>query len=122
MSASASEYLVVIVLDPQHGDRIVDLGSRNDIWITPSETNREAADRLWKLLGSRPDKPLVSMWSAARDGDTESEWMGILEDVELHHGEYSHDPPVSALHVIGLALEAHVLAGLEAFGYTRVEV
>jgi hypothetical protein len=122
MTASASEYLVIIVLDPQFGDRIVETGLNHDIWITPSEANRDGAKRLWSLLESRPDKPLVSMWSAPRDGATETELMGILEDVERHHGEYSHDPPVSALRVIGLPPDARVIACLEAFGYTHVEV
>jgi hypothetical protein len=121
MSESASEYLVVVVLDPHYGERIVEVGTDHDIWITPSEANRDAADRLWKLVEFRPDKPLVSMWSAPRDGATEAELMGILEDIELHHGEYSHDPPVTALRVIGLAPGAHVVACLGSFGYTQVE-
>ena len=121
MSVGADEYVVVIVLDPAFGDRILEVGRHNDVWIAPSEVNRDAANRLWKLVESEPSPPLVSMWSAPRTGATEAEWLGILQDIEMHHGEYAHDPVVTRLRIIGVAPEPHSIAALREYGYTRIE-
>jgi len=61
------------------------------------------------------------MWSAPRTGATEAEWLGILQDIEMHHGEYAHDPVVTTLRIIGVAPEPHSIAALRQYGYTRIE-
>lgn len=116
---SSDEYTVV-VLDPAFGDRIMQVGMHNDIWIAPSEQNRKAADRLRDLLKRQSNPPLVSMWSSPRTGSTEEEWLGILQDIEIHHGEHAHDPIVTALRIIGASPEPHVVAALSRYGYTRI--
>jgi len=120
MNESADEYVVVIVLDPAFGDRILEVGN-NDVWITPSEVNRDAANRLRKLVENESNAPLVSMWSAPRAGVTEDEWLAILQDIEVHHGEYAHDPVVTRLRIIGATPEPHSVAALREYGYTDIK-
>jgi hypothetical protein len=62
------------------------------------------------------------MWSAPRTGSTEAEWLGILQDIEMHHGEYAHDPVVTKLRIIGVAPEPHSVAALREYGYDRIEL
>jgi hypothetical protein len=45
---------------------------------------------------------------------------GILPDVELHHGEYSHHPPVSTLEIHGAALSPGLQSALQALGFADV--
>jgi hypothetical protein len=111
---------VAIVLDPDFGERISEVGQRMAVWLTPSAENRDAAVRLRKLLENDPDAPVVSMWSEPRTGASEKEWLGILQTIEMHHGEYAAERPVTELHIFGGSPEPHVVAALHAFGYTRV--
>ena len=121
MKEAADGYVVVIVLDPGFGDRTLEIGRSDDVWMTPSDVNRDAGNRLWKLVENEPRPPLLSMWSAPRTGATEAEWLGILQDIEMHHGEYAHDPAVTRLRIIGAAPEPHAIAALREYGYTRIE-
>jgi len=121
MNVSADEYVVVIVLDPAFGDRILEVGRNNDVWMTPSEVNRDAANRLRKLVENESNAPFVSMWSTPRTGATEDEWLGILQDIEMHHGEYAHDPLVTRLRIIGATPEPHSVAALREYGFTEIK-
>jgi len=113
---------VAIVLDPDSAERILDVGQRMDVWISPSAENRQAAARLRKLLENDPDAPVVTLWSQPRTGASEEEWLGILQTIEMHHGEYAAEKPVTELHVFGASPEPHVVAALHALGYTRVAI
>jgi hypothetical protein len=55
------------------------------------------------------------------DATAEESLLSILEAVELHHGEYSHDPPVSVIEVVGADTSVAVLEHLAAYGFVRVE-
>jgi len=109
---NAGEYTVVIVLDPAFGDRILEVGRHHDIWIAPSDVNRDAANRLRKLVENDAEKPLVSVWTNPLTGGNEAEWFGILQNIDMHHGEYAHNPVVTRLRFIGVAPESHVVAAL----------
>jgi hypothetical protein len=122
LTVSAGDYVVFIVLDPAFGDRIIEIGRRNDIWVAPSDVNRDAMDRLRKLVENEPNPPLISMWSTPRTGATEVEWLGILATIEMHHGEYAHDPAVTRLWIIGVLPEEHVVTALRAYGYLKIEL
>lgn len=122
MKRTSGNYVVVIVLDPLCGERIIDIGRSHDIWIAPSKVNREAADKLRKLVEHESDPPLVSMWSAPRTGATEEEWLGILQDIDMHHGQSGYsDPVVTALEVIGAEPQPHVVSALRQYGYTSIK-
>jgi hypothetical protein len=71
------------------------------------------------------------MWSEKR-GDvtafqiaasaTLEDWLiGVLDEVELHHGEYSQSPSYNALRVIGTGLSQRLRAELESYGFSRFE-
>jgi len=41
----------------------------------------------------------------------------LIGNVELHHGELSHDPPVVRLEIIGAELSMGLVNVLQEFGY-----
>ncbi len=50
------------------------------------------------------------------------DWLiGILSPVDLHHGEYSHDPPYSILNVIGVEWSEKIQEELSRFGFDKHE-
>jgi hypothetical protein len=52
-------------------------------------------------------------------GTPEREVASILGTVEEHHGQYSHEPPLTIIEVIGAAVTPEVRTELEAHGFER---
>jgi hypothetical protein len=59
-------------------------------------------------------------FTCAAGASPEEALLGVLESVDLHHGEYSHDPPWSVLEVLGCAPTAAVEVAAAEYG-ARVE-
>ncbi len=109
-------YRVIVVMDPSYGERLVELAQHAHVWAIQSPENEEAQR---SFLASKPpgwnwservDSGLTIIRSKSLDLD-------VLESIILHHGEYSHDPPVDALEVIGCALDEHVGAAFVEQGF-----
>ena len=107
---------VHLVVAPDYGERLMDLPFGEPAWV---------ADTV-------PNKPVIQrMWSQKRDGITSfqiaptatpEDWLiDILDQVELHHGEYSQSSPYSALQVVGTELSRRLRAELESYGFNRFE-
>jgi len=47
--------------------------------------------------------------------------LGILDQVELHHGEHSQSPPYSELQIVGTCLSPRLRAELREYGFVRFE-
>jgi hypothetical protein len=58
------------------------------------------------------------LFSACRSGRqiVDSE----LGTIDLHHGEYSHDPPFSVLHVYGADPTPKLIEALAGFGFVNI--
>lgn len=111
-----SEYVVALIVDPNFGSRIRDVASRFDTWVVPSAQNRPIVEELW-ADAQRGCTHQITLWSEPKDLASEETWLSIMHDVELHHGEYSHDPPVSALEIIGTQRSAVADRALKKYGY-----
>jgi hypothetical protein len=106
---------VSIVLDPNFGDRLTQLAAIGPVWVTASITNRDAAEGYWAR--QTPDAHQVTCWSEPRTGASEEEWLGILENIEVHHGEPWAGPGIAALEVYGVAPDEKARTALEEYGY-----
>ncbi len=51
----------------------------------------------------------------------QASFVAVIDLVEQHHGEYSHDPPVSIIEVIGFEPSAVAVDELDAYGFHHVE-
>jgi hypothetical protein len=128
---SPAKYVVAVVLDPHYGPNLREIASQFDLWVVPSLDNREAIEKL-RAEDNAAHRHQLTIWSEPKDLSLESTWLSMLDNIELHHGECSHDPPVTTLEIIGAkpneaarrALERHEynLIGITKLGFRASKV
>ncbi len=95
------------------------IASHNPVWLISSPHNLIAIEKL------RSEYPLLSSQLTVINGPkTEglSEWLTEnIGSIELHHGEFSHDPPVTTFEVRGISLAPLLREKLEQLGFRRFE-
>lgn len=107
---------VYLIVDPDYGERLADLPPGEPVWIADTAFNKPAIQRVW----SQKREGITSF--EVVPNTTPEDWLiAILDQVELHHGEYSQIPPYSALQVIGTGLSERLRAELESYGFGRFE-
>lgn len=107
-----------MVLDPEAGDRIREIAARQPVWVSPSVSNNSAVERI--RSEDADISKSITLWSIARQTQSEEDWRSVVYDVDLHHGEYSHDPPVSVIEVFGPAPSRDAEAAFSSFGFTSI--
>jgi hypothetical protein len=117
---SDNNYVIALVVDANFGDRLGEVARRFDVWVVPSSENRKAVEKLREEKAEGKLGLQISMWSNPIDVSLESAWLGMLNDIELHHGEYSHHPPVSELEVVGTEANHAARVALLAYGYSQI--
>jgi hypothetical protein len=112
----AVPHRVAIVVDPEFADRLAALSSRLHVWVCDTPANRAAAQSIW---GDDPIYDLesgVTTFEFAPDASRPEVVEAVLGDVDLHHGEFSHDPPWSVIEVVGCSSTDSLSAAFAAFG------
>jgi hypothetical protein len=117
---SASEYTVGIVVDPGFGERVHSLAHRIPVWIVDTPVNRAAAESHWRQQADNNPAHGITTFKVDPAASPEDWCAGVLDTVIEHHGEYSHDPPVSSLEVIGAHASPSLLATLADYGFAKV--
>ena len=115
---SDAAYRVRIVIDPDFGEQLARLPSRAPVWVVNSAANTPVAERLRREWA--PDSHLdgVTTFTPSVPGVRERELLGILETVDLHHGQYSADPPYSEVEVYGVGWTHAVEGAFRGLGFT----
>lgn len=123
-----SPHKVGLVVDPGFGDRVAELARTFHVWVVESRENTPAIQRVWKsgLVEAAADPLAVGVTSfVALEGESpEAMCARIAGDVDVHHGEFSHDPPWTEIEVFGVKLTAtlrHVFDELEATACTPTQ-
>jgi hypothetical protein len=110
---------VAIVVDPNYAERIIELARECHVWLVRSTSNDAVVAAL------RQDGEAHSLDEGVttfNPGETpQASFLSILSAVEEHHGEYSHDPPLSVIEAIGLEPSAAVREELDSYGFRDVE-
>jgi hypothetical protein len=111
--ASSKVYLIVA---PDYGERLTGLPPGERAWVADTPANKAVIQRMW----SQKREGITSFQIAP--AATPEEWLiSVLDEVELHHGEYSQSPPYSALQVAGTRLSLRLRAELESYGFKQFE-
>ncbi|MDP3278247.1 MAG: hypothetical protein Q8Q09_23875 [Deltaproteobacteria bacterium] len=119
---ATSQHPVALVLDGEFGPRLVDLAARVHVWALESPVNRAAAERIRVAAPVYSLERGVTLFHASATdslADMLAEQIGVIAE---HHGPFSHDPPMDALEVYGLAPNADVLAVLTECGWGALSV
>lgn len=117
----AEPYRVALVVDRDFGNRLEELARRVPVWICDSPENRSIAHRVWRKTSSKEPQSGVTVFKVTRERTPEEMCIGTLENVDLHHGEHSHDPPFSVLEVYGTPMTENIRAAAEEFGFCDFE-
>ncbi len=111
-----SQYIVAVVLETEFGDRLCELAARMPVWIVDTPVNRSAAEQHWAGHPMSTHLDGVTTFTVDLAGTAEAWLVGILADVDLHHGYYSHDPAYSAIEIYGASLTPEVREALAEYG------
>jgi hypothetical protein len=110
-------YRVILVVDRAFGTRVRELPEGTPAWIVDSPANHPAIVARWEekkeknhLVGltSFRDSPQLSPADLAAS---------MIEEIEMHHGVYSHEPPFSRLTVINVSAAPALTSNLEEIGF-----
>jgi hypothetical protein len=114
-----SVYTVGIVVDAHFGNRICDLARETPVWVVDTLVNRAAAEQRWRDDAARTRFQGVTTFKVNLSG-TPNDWCSdILQAVDLHHGEQSHDPSYCSVVVIGTDLSAGLRSIFESYGFAE---
>jgi hypothetical protein len=113
--------MVVLVIDPAFGDPLREIAARHDTWVVPSESNKAVVEEMWAAKAAGDAIPSLTLWSVPMPAITEDQWLAMLDEIELHHGDYSSDPPMDTLSVYGTAVTPAITAALREYEYTSVK-
>lgn len=114
---------MAVVADPRLASRVEDLANKVHVWAVRSPDTEAIALRLWDEEHTQDADPLASGVTLFNGGSSgpEDDCVGIIDVVEEHHGEYSHDPPLSAVEVLGAAPTERLRGEFHSLGFTRIE-
>jgi len=111
-------YRVAMVVDREFGSQLSALANRLHVWICDSPANRPAIEAIWRAQGDRKYdiESGATIFNCAPDQSVEDALVNIIGTVDLHHGEYSHEPPWSVIEVIGCEPTPRIRSAFAEFG------
>jgi len=112
-------YSVAVVVDSNFAERLFEIAAEMPVWIADTPANRAAAERLWAPSAPQPSTQDVTTFAVDPAATPESWLVGILANLDLHHGEYSHDPPYSAIEVYGVSLTPEIRSRCSEYDLLR---
>jgi hypothetical protein len=111
---------VAIVLDPAYPD-LDQLAEEMPVWAVDSVSNRDTAKRLWEQRGSADAHQGITLFTVTDERDAENNCIGIIGQVDLHHGINSSGSEVSILRVIGVHPSEAIKEEMKAYGFVVFE-
>jgi hypothetical protein len=120
-SMSAAPNCVFVVVDREFGARLSELEGRGAIWVVHSELNRTVAQEIWRQNPSETHLVSVTVFKSFEGCSTEDSLINELDTIDLHHGQYSADPPYTVLEVIGTPLTEKIKVKMSHFGFDHFE-
>ena len=89
-----SSYKVHIIIDPEYGEKIRNLPEGEPVWVVESSINYPIIQSLWEqnILYTNHLTGITSFQNSNYDSNDDI-LLSMIDSIEDHHGEYSHDPP-----------------------------
>ena len=97
-------------MDPTYGERLPGLASQVAVWIIDAPPNVAAAKEIWK----QNPEPIHMVTTFKPDS-----FEGLMDNIELHHGHHSQNPPFQDLEVIGVVLSPDLQQILTKCGFMQ---
>jgi hypothetical protein len=115
----SQQHRVAVVVDPDYGEAVRPLSLSRHVWIVRSPRNNAVVEAMRAQCNEHSAETGVSTFNAG--GTPEESFLSILGVVDEHHGEHSHDPPLSVIEVVGVAATDAIREQLAAVGFRQTE-
>jgi hypothetical protein len=115
----AAGHRVAIVVGPGFAADVRRIAGDRHVWAIRTPEYRRAADEERPSSGCHSLERGVTLFGAD-NSSPEDKVISIFGTVQEHHGEYSHDPPLDEVEVLGAEPTPEVRAELNAFGFTDI--
>jgi hypothetical protein len=107
---------VHVIVAPDYGERLEGLPPGEPAWVADTPVNKPVIERMWAQKW-----PGITSFCVDLKASSENWLVSILDQVELHHGEYSQSQPYSELCVTGAGLSSGLRKELESYGFKQFE-
>ncbi|MDF1839447.1 MAG: hypothetical protein P1V35_16385 [Planctomycetota bacterium] len=111
---------IIACLDPDAGPSLIGLARDCHVWAVRSLPNEMAARVVWSADGSHSLEKGLTVFEPLPSQRAE-EFSALLDLIQGHHGEYSHDPPLSVIDVLGAKSEGRIADALSDAGFDLFE-
>ena len=108
--------IVHVIVAPNYGERLESLPPGEPAWVADTPVNKPVIERMWAQKW-----PGITSFSVDLKVGSEKWLVSVLDQVELHHGEYSQPEPYSELYVTGAGLSSDLRKELESYGFKQFE-
>jgi hypothetical protein len=88
------------------------------VWLVDTPENRRTTEAVWKRLPVHSLDHGVTLFRVDLALAPDQWAAEILDTIILHHGEYSHTPPVSVIDIYGCPATDLLRAALAEFSFT----
>jgi hypothetical protein len=110
---------VLIILDPDYGDRLRAVSPGRPIWIELSPANEPVVRALWASQPGQHYRTGITGMKFIPEIAPEENLLAQLATIDLHHGPYSSDTPYAELEVVGCQLTASIRDALIKLGFVH---
>jgi hypothetical protein len=118
----SGEHRVTVVVDPAFSSVLAETAVARHVWVVRTPQTEKIAERVWLDQQTNQDQWNDAGLTLFNGGTTpEASLISILGAVELHHGESSHDPPLSVIEVLGVEQTPSIRQALVALGFTETK-
>lgn len=108
-----------LVLDPEFSSRLGGLSGQMHVWALDSTPNRASAEAIWEERPTYlPDQGITLFQSCSGQSEYDA-CAGILPAIDLHHGEFSQEPPYQVVEVFGCLLTDALRSRFGEFGFNE---
>ena len=110
---------VLVILDPNYGERLQQVWPGRPVWIAMSPINEPTVRSLWSSHPNCDHLNGITGFRFDADAPPENSLLDNLDMIDLHHGLYSSRDPYTVLEVIGARLTINVREALSKLGFEK---
>jgi len=115
-------YKVFLIVDPAYGELLATLPPHVPVWVIESDLNTPVVERLRQKRAEESHLQGITTFNRKPKLTSEEQAICMLEQVDLHHGEFSATPPYSILLVIGCTATDKMRQELQEYGLWISEI
>jgi hypothetical protein len=114
----ATEYRVVLIVDRNFGAKLREIPPQTPVWIVATPANSPEIRERWAQHPNATQFDGTTSFNDVPDLSPDLLAEEMVEDIELHHGALSHDPPMNSLEIIGCIASIPLVIALESLEFS----